>query len=71
MSNTGSTRLRYWLTLVSGMLECLCFSGVIFGYATLVYVLKEDGYFSQLCPSVPDGNNTLNNTGEFRSDNRC
>lgn len=71
MRNTGSTRLRYWLTLASGMLECLCFCGVVFGYATLVFVLKEDGYFSQLCPSVPDGNSTLNSTGEFRSDNRC
>lgn len=70
MSNTG-TRLRYTLTLASGMLECLCFSGVIFGYATLVFVLKEDGYFSHLCPSVPDGNSTLNSTGEFSSDDIC
>lgn len=67
MRDTGSTRLRYTLTLASGMLECLCFSGVIFGFATLVFVLKEDGYFSQLCSSVPDGNSTLNSTGEFRS----
>lgn len=71
MRNTGSTRLRYWLTLASGMLECLCFSGVVFGYATLVFVLKEDGYFSQLCSSVPAGNSTFNSTGEFRSENRC
>lgn len=68
MRNSGTT-LCYTLTLASGMLECLCFAGVIFGYATLVFVLKEDGYFSHLCSSVPDGNSTLNSTGEFRSDN--
>lgn len=64
MRNTG-TKLRYTLTLASGILECLCFAGVIFGYATLVFVLKEDGYFTHLCSSVPDGNNTLNSTGEY------
>ncbi|GAA6230324.1 solute carrier family 43 member 3-like [Lates japonicus] len=52
-------RLRYWLTLASGVLECLCFAGVVFGYASLVFVLKEDGYFSQLCDSVPGTNGTL------------
>uniref|UniRef100_A0AAQ4S593 Solute carrier family 43 member 3a n=1 Tax=Gasterosteus aculeatus aculeatus TaxID=481459 RepID=A0AAQ4S593_GASAC len=41
--------LRYRLTLATGVLECLCFAGVLFGYASLVFVLKEDGYFSQLC----------------------
>lgn len=52
-------RLRYWLTLASGILECLCFAGVVFGYASLVFVLKEDGYFSQLCDSIPGTNGTL------------
>lgn len=68
MRNMVSTRLCYLLTLASGMLECLGFSGVVFGYASLVFVLKEDGYFSQLCDSVPDDNSTLNSTGEFRFD---
>ncbi|XP_062296410.1 equilibrative nucleobase transporter 1-like [Scomber scombrus] len=53
------TRLRYRLTLASGVLECLCFAGVVFGYASLVFVLKDDGYFSQLCVSVPDINITI------------
>ncbi len=56
------TRLRYRLTLASGMLECLCFAGVVFGFASLMFVLKEEGYFSHLCVSVPSINNTL--TGE-------
>ncbi|KAI3352774.1 hypothetical protein L3Q82_019351 [Scortum barcoo] len=49
------TRLRYRLTLASGMLECLCFAGVVFGFASLVFVLKEDGYFDQLCVPVSNG----------------
>lgn len=60
-----STRLRYRLTLVSGILECLCFAGIVFGYASLVFVLKEEGYFSQLCVSVPGTNGT--STGEHLS----
>ncbi|KAG8014943.1 Solute carrier family 43 member 3, partial [Nibea albiflora] len=54
-----STRLRYRLTLASGMLECLCFAGVVFGFASLMFVLKEDGYFSYLCATVPGTNGTL------------
>uniref|UniRef100_A0A3Q3IA51 Solute carrier family 43 member 3a n=1 Tax=Monopterus albus TaxID=43700 RepID=A0A3Q3IA51_MONAL len=50
--NEAGTRPRYWLTLASGMLECLCFAGAVFGYASLVFVLKDDGYFSQLCGHV-------------------
>ncbi|XP_069021929.1 equilibrative nucleobase transporter 1-like [Embiotoca jacksoni] len=53
------TRLRYWLTLGSGMLECLFFAGLVFGYASLVFVLKEDRYFSELCVSDPGSNGTL------------
>lgn len=58
------TRLRYKLTLASGILECLCFAGVVFGFASLMFVLKDDGYFSQLCASVPGTNGTLTSTGE-------
>ncbi|KAM4603929.1 equilibrative nucleobase transporter 1-like [Polymixia lowei] len=58
----GGPRLLYGLTLASGMVECLCFAGVLFGYASLVFVLKEDGYFSQLCVNVTHTNDTLINT---------
>ncbi|CAG03710.1 unnamed protein product, partial [Tetraodon nigroviridis] len=51
---------RYWLTLLSGMLECLCFAGAVFGFASLVFVLKAEGYFSQLC-SGPAGSNSSRN----------
>lgn len=60
------TRLRYRLTLASGMLECLCFAGVVFGFASLVFVLKEDGYFSQLCVSIPGTNLTSAGEKQFK-----
>ncbi|XP_075282501.1 equilibrative nucleobase transporter 1 [Opisthocomus hoazin] len=41
-------------TLVSGLLECGVFCGVVFGWASLVFVLKEHGYFGDLCrPPAP------------------
>lgn len=46
------------------ILECLCFSGVVFGYASLVFVLKEDGYFGHLCVSVPVTGDNLTAAGE-------
>lgn len=60
---TGA-RPRYWLTLLSGMLECLCFAGVIFGFASLMFVLKVEGYFSQLCSDIPGSNSSRDGTGE-------
>uniref|UniRef100_A0A8B9K6X4 Solute carrier family 43 member 3b n=1 Tax=Astyanax mexicanus TaxID=7994 RepID=A0A8B9K6X4_ASTMX len=56
-SEGGGLRVRYWLTLVSGLVECLCFAGAVFGWASLVFVLKSDGYFSYLCV-----NKTVNGT---------
>ncbi|XP_066505750.1 solute carrier family 43 member 3b [Hoplias malabaricus] len=50
-------RVRYSLTLVSGLVECVGFAGVVFGWASLVFVLKSDGYFSHLCV-----NKTINGT---------
>ncbi|XP_029366486.1 solute carrier family 43 member 3a [Echeneis naucrates] len=64
------TRLLYWLTLASGMLECLCFAGVVFGYASLVFVLKEDRYFGQLCDTVPGANSTVTVTDCSRQDEK-
>ncbi|NXE98246.1 S43A3 protein, partial [Menura novaehollandiae] len=45
-------------TLVSGLLECGAFSGIIFGWASLVFVLKDLDYFEELCqPSATPGPN--------------
>lgn len=48
--------LRYILTLATGLLECLCFAGIVFGWASLMFVLKSDGYFSELCVNVTGSN---------------
>ncbi|KAM4583595.1 equilibrative nucleobase transporter 1-like [Odontesthes bonariensis] len=63
-------RVRHWLTLFSGMFECLGFAGVVFGYASLVFVLKEDGYFVELCTSDPGSNSTLQGTDCSSQDER-
>ena len=36
-------------TLLTGLLECLGFAGVLFGWASLVYVFKAEHYFDELC----------------------
>uniref|UniRef100_A0A671KCH1 Solute carrier family 43 member 3-like n=1 Tax=Sinocyclocheilus anshuiensis TaxID=1608454 RepID=A0A671KCH1_9TELE len=51
--------VRYKLTLATGLLECLCFAGVVFGWASLVFVLKTDGYFSDLCINATDASGEL------------
>ncbi|XP_061100871.1 equilibrative nucleobase transporter 1-like isoform X2 [Conger conger] len=54
---------RRWLTLVSGLVECLCFAGLVFGWASLVFVLKEDGYFNDGHLNTTGANNSV-----FRDD---
>ncbi|NXN14537.1 S43A3 protein, partial [Indicator maculatus] len=39
-------------TLLSGLLECGAFCGIIFGWASLVFVLKELHYFADLCQNT-------------------
>ncbi|XP_071472258.1 equilibrative nucleobase transporter 1 isoform X2 [Marmota flaviventris] len=36
-------------TLLTGLLECLGFAGVLFGWASLVFVFKTEHYFEDLC----------------------
>ena len=54
----GGNKLLYGLTLTTGIVECLGFAGLVFGFASLVFVLKQDGYFSQMCVNVTAANNT-------------
>lgn len=50
-------------TLLSGLLECGAFCGIIFGWASLVFVLKDLGYFKDLCQpttnTTPSPNHSL------------
>ncbi|KAM8924644.1 equilibrative nucleobase transporter 1 [Pelodytes ibericus] len=48
------------LTLITGLVECMCFAGLTFGWASLVFVLKKEKYFQDLCPS--HGNHSINAT---------
>uniref|UniRef100_A0A8C6TIN5 Solute carrier family 43 member 3b n=1 Tax=Neogobius melanostomus TaxID=47308 RepID=A0A8C6TIN5_9GOBI len=49
---------RRWFTFVTGLVECLCFAGAVFGWASLVFVLKSEGYFSTLCVNSTETNGT-------------
>ncbi|KAK9518105.1 hypothetical protein VZT92_023426 [Zoarces viviparus] len=54
----SSLTVRRYLTLFAGVLECLCFAGTIFGWASLVFVLKTKGYFSSHCTNTTGVNST-------------
>ncbi|XP_075073320.1 equilibrative nucleobase transporter 1-like isoform X2 [Mixophyes fleayi] len=49
---TEQMRCQRVLTLITGFIECICFAGVTFGWASLVFVLKEERYFQNLCPDT-------------------
>ncbi|XP_035809600.2 solute carrier family 43 member 3b isoform X2 [Amphiprion ocellaris] len=49
---------RRCLTFATGLVECLCFAGAVFGWASLVFVLKQEGYFSSLCVNATGVNST-------------
>ncbi|XP_068596466.1 solute carrier family 43 member 3b [Brachionichthys hirsutus] len=51
-------KIKRCLTFLTGLVECLCFSGAMFGWASLVFVLKTEGYFSYLCVNTTDANAT-------------
>ena len=48
----------YITTLVFCILEFLSFSGVIYGWGALVYILKEEGYFAGECETTVNSTNT-------------
>nr|KAF6467845.1 solute carrier family 43 member 3 [Rousettus aegyptiacus] len=54
-------------TLLTGLLECLGFAGVLFGWVSLVFVFKTEHYFEELCKqdAGPMGNATLQNDCPF------
>ncbi|XP_064612402.1 equilibrative nucleobase transporter 1-like [Liolophura sinensis] len=41
--------VKKYVMFVWGLLECLLFSGVVFGWDWLIQILKYDGYFSSFC----------------------
>ncbi|XP_074529428.1 solute carrier family 43 member 3b [Halichoeres trimaculatus] len=67
MAGFGNTMmLKRGLTFATGLLECLCFAGAVFGWASIVFVLKSEGYFSSLCVNTTglNGTQTLDCSGQ-------
>ncbi|KAK7919003.1 hypothetical protein WMY93_010287 [Mugilogobius chulae] len=60
------SNIRRWLTFATGLVECLCFAGAVFGWASLVFVLKSEGYFGSLCvnSTTINGTQTLDCRGQ-------
>ncbi|XP_039976741.1 solute carrier family 43 member 3b [Xiphias gladius] len=54
----NSLLVRRGLTFATGLVECLCFAGAVFGWASLVFVLKTEGYFSSRCVNTTGVNAT-------------
>ncbi|XP_076596002.1 solute carrier family 43 member 3b [Chaetodon auriga] len=54
----GFEKVQRSLTFATGLVECLCFAGAVFGWASLVFVLKTEGYFSSLCVNATGVNAT-------------
>ena len=50
------------ISIVTAFLEILFFCGVGFGWPSLEYVLKKEGYFINLCDIKTSFNSTLNRT---------
>ncbi|KAJ8372241.1 hypothetical protein AAFF_G00293600 [Aldrovandia affinis] len=48
-----------WVTLLSGLVECLCFAGIAFGWASMAVILKREGYFSDLCINTTGANSSV------------
>ena len=42
---------RYVL-VVMAVIEALLFSGLVFGWANLVFILKSEGFWIELCPEL-------------------
>ena len=40
-----------WFFLVVGVLEVVLFSGNMLGWSSLLFMLKEEGFFQELCTS--------------------
>ena len=55
------TRFCHWLLIFYGATEILLFSGLVFGWGSLVYVLKQEGYMSDVCSNNDDNHRNNNN----------
>ena len=59
--------IQYLLGLVTAIIELLFFSGLVFGWSSINYVLKKEGYFSYLCENTSDDENLPSNQTELNN----
>ena len=45
----GTSKIKVYATISLGFCELLFYSGTVYGWAALVYVLKAEGFYSHLC----------------------
>ena len=54
-------KIQFLASLISAIVELVFFSGLIFGWSSINYVLKKEGYFSYLCDDSVNTSNALSN----------
>nr|XP_057919048.1 equilibrative nucleobase transporter 1-like isoform X2 [Doryrhamphus excisus] len=54
-----SMKVRHVLTFVTGLLESLGFAGIMFGWPSLVFILKTQGFFASFCVNTTDVGGSL------------
>ncbi|XP_072164382.1 equilibrative nucleobase transporter 1-like [Diadema setosum] len=59
----GVVLVERFIALILACLENLVHGGLIFGWASLFYVLKDMGYFAYVCPESSDIGNTTTDAG--------
>ena len=64
-NSKGDIGWKKWLIAGWGFVECLLFGGLLYGWGSVVYVLKSEGIYADLCDDVLPGNmsDLTNRTG--------
>ena len=55
--------------LITAVIECICFSALVFGWPAFDYVFRKEGYFTQPCEeysTILEGNSS-----NITSENQC
>ena len=60
--------VKKWLSLVFAILETFLLGGILFGWASLVYMLKRDGVYSHLCGEPANGTSSSNDSVDMASE---
>ena len=60
--------VKKWLSLVFAILETFLLGGILFGWASLVYMLKRDGVYSHLCGGPANGTSSSNDSVDMASE---